>query len=163
MGGDVQRKEEKRQYNHGQYSKLFVNPPNQLATYLAVREQDYGKSLKTEVWHVSVWTSCMMETEQCISGLEKLTLCLTWRATYWPCRPGGIWEHTPPHLLAHVLHFRGKLKLAPRSLIDALWWCSQSKPQCRRSCVWLSLNFCLTDRSCSVTPATRADQVLRYK
>lgn len=67
------------------------------------------------------------------------------RVTYWPCRAGGIWEHADPCSLAHMLPFRGKLELAPRSLTTGLQWCSQSKLQCRHSCLWLSLNFCLTD------------------
>lgn len=59
-----------------------MNPSNQLATHLAVKEQDYGKSQKTKVWHVSVWTPCMMEAEQCILGLEEVSPCQTLRARY---------------------------------------------------------------------------------
>lgn len=85
-----------------------------------------------------------MMTKQCISGLEA-SLCLNLKATYWPCRAEGIWEDTALHSLAHMLHFRGNLELAPRSLTTELWWCSQSKLQCRRSCLCLSPNFCPTD------------------
>lgn len=67
------------------------------------------------VWHAGVWKCYMMTTEQCISGLE-VSLCLTSRFTYWPCRAEGVWEHTTPHSLAHMLHFWAKLELAPRSL-----------------------------------------------
>lgn len=85
-----------------------------------------------------VWTmySRSRSHQKSVSDFEDHILTL---------RPGGMWQLTAPHFLARVFLFRGKLKLALWSLINVLWWFSQSKLQCRHSCLWLSMNFCLID------------------